>query len=438
MSASANNYLDMAIRLTVAGIIGLLMIPGHAAAQATLRLDDLIDEALKNSPEVLMFQSRTVAARHRIPQAESLADPMFMFGYQNEGFDDITYSEMADSQFMFSFSQMLPYPGKRGLKGEMAKQEAESLNAATTTARLSAIRVITELFYDLFFTYKNLDIISDRAELFARLEDAASARYASGMGSLQEVVMAQTEKYMLLEQETMQRQKIASLEAMLHNVIGRPGSEPLGIPVEPQFNEIAYTSDEALGLAAVNSPIIAARERMIAAAEAKVAMGEKEYYPDFTVTAGIDKRGSDFEDMWSITTSINIPIYYKTKQREAVFEAKAQLLEARQDLAAVKLMIAATLKDNYAMAESSKKLMDLYRGGLIPKTYQDFDLALSGYINGKSEAFTVINRLKTLIDLELAYWEKFTDRGKAIARIEAVIGSDARAAAYPLSSEDSQ
>ena len=428
----------MTIRLIVAGIIGFLMIPGQAAAQATLRLDDLIDEALKSSPEVLMYQSRTIAARHRIPQAESLADPMFMLGYQNEGFNDITYSEMADSQFMFSFSQMLPYPGKRALKGEMARQEAESLNAATTTARLSAIRVITELFYDLFFTYKNLDIISDRAELFARLEDAASARYTSGMGSMQEVVMAQTEKYMLLEQETMQRQKIASLEAMLHNVIGRSGSEPLGVPVEPLFNEIPYTSDEALSLTAVSSPIIAARERMIAAAEAKVAMGKKEYYPDFTVTAGIDKRGSDFEDMWRITTSINLPIYYKTKQREAVFEAKAQLSEARQDLAAVKLMIAATLKDNYAMAESSKKLMDLYRGGLIPKTYQDFELALSGYINGKSEAITVINRLKTLIDLELAYWEKFTERGKAIARIEAVIGSDARAAARPLSQEDGQ
>jgi outer membrane protein TolC len=438
MSASANNFLGITIKLILAGIIGLLMIPGHVSAQATLRLDDLIDEALKNSPEVLMFQSRTVAARHRIPQAESLADPMFMIGYQNEGFEEITYSDMPDSQFMFSASQMLPYPGKRALKGEMARQEAESLDAATTTARLSAIRVITELFYDLFFTYKNLDIISDRAELFARLEDAASARYASGMGSLQEVVMAQTEKYMLLEQETMQRQRIASLEAMLHNVIGRPGSEPLGVPVEPLFSEIAYTSDEASGLAVANSPIIAARERMIAAAEAKVAMAKKEYYPDFTVTAGIDKRGSDFNDMWSITTTINIPLYYKTKQREAVFEAKAQLTEARQDLAATKLMIAATLKDNYAMAESSKKLMDLYKGGLIPKTYQDFELALNGYTNGKSEALTVINRLKALIDYELAYWQRFTERGKAIVRIETAIGIEARAAERPLSPEDGQ
>ena len=437
-SKKTANFLGMTARLMIAGIIGLLMIPAQAAGDGTLRLDDLIEEALKNSPEVLMYQARTVAARHRIPQAESLADPMIMFGYQNEGFDSFTYGEMPDAQFMFSASQMLPYPGKRALKGEMAKQEAESLHASTTTARLAAIRVITELFYDLFFAYKNLDIISDRAALFTRLEDAASARYSSGMGSLQEVVMAQTEKYMLLEQETMQRQKITSLEAMLHSAIGRPGNEPLGVPVEPLFSEIAYTTDEALGLAAVNSPLIAAKERMIAAAEAKVAMAEKEYYPDFTVTGTIGEKGSDFEDMWSITTSINVPIYYQTKQREALFEAKAQRTEAQQDLAAVKLMVAANVKDNYAMAESSGKLMDLYKGGLIPKTYQDFELALSGYMNGKAEALTVINRLKTLIDFELAYWEKFTDRGKAIARIEAIIGNEARAAARPLSEEDSQ
>ena len=441
MSTSSNSaayFLAVTARLIVAGIIGLLMIPAQAAGDGTLRLDDLIEEALKNSPEVLMLQARTVAARHQIPQAESLADPMIMFGYQNEGFDSITYSEMPDSQFMFSASQMLPYPGKRALKGEMAKQEAKSLDANTTTIRLTAIRLITELFYDLFLTYKNLDIISDRASLFGRLEDAASARYSSGMGSLQEVVMAQTEKYMLLEQETMQRQKITSLEAMLHSAIGRSGNEPLGVPVEPRYSEIAYTPDEALGLAAINSPLIAAKERMIAAAEAKIALAEKEYYPDFTVTGTIGEKGSDFDDMWSITTSINVPIYYQTKQREAVFEAKAQRNEAQQDLAAVKLMVAATLKDNYAMAESSGKLMDLYKGGLIPKTYQDFELALNEYMNGKSEALTVINRLKTLLDFELAYWERFTDRGKAIARIETIIGIETRAAARPLSQEDSQ
>lgn len=410
----------------LAGII-LAILPAQVGAVGTLRLDQLIAEAQENNPEIRLNEARTAAAGHRIPQAESLQDPMIMFGYQNESFDRLTLSEMPDSQLMFSASQMFPYPGKRALKGEMAKQETASLAALTANARLTTVRVITELFYDLFFAYKNLDIAGERARLYDRLESAASARYGSGMGTLQEVVMAQTEKYMLLETETMQRQKITAVEAILHNAIGRTTHSPLGVPVEPVPAELPMTVDQAIAFAAAHSPAIASRERMLDAAETKIAIAEKEYYPDFTVTGTVAEKGtSDFEDMWSITTSLNIPLYYRTKQREAVSEARAERLAAQQELAAAKLMLTSSLRDNYAMARSADELMELYKTGLIPKAYQDCELALSGYVNGKIEAYAVISRMKNLINYELAYWERFVERGKAVARIAALLGSDGR------------
>jgi len=60
---------------------------------------------------------------------------------------------------------------------------------------------------------------------------------------------------------------------------------------------------------------------------------------------------------------------------------------------------------------------------LIPKTVQDFQLALSGYTAGKVEAITVISRLKALLEFELLYWGQFVEREKAIARIEAITGT---------------
>ena len=101
-------------------------------------------------------------------------------------------------------------------------------------------------------------------------------------------------------------------------------------------------------------------------------------------------------------------------------------------------MLVAALRDNFAMTESSDKLMELFKTGLIPKTYQDFELALNGYVNGKTEAFTVISRLKNLIDYELAYWEKFTEKGKAVARIEALLGTETATEAQPPASENMQ
>ncbi|MBI4699398.1 MAG: TolC family protein, partial [Nitrospirae bacterium] len=110
----------------------------------------------------------------------------------------------------------------------------------------------------------------------------------------------------------------------------------------------------------------------------------------------------------------------RTKQRQAVLEADASLSEARSELQSARLMLSSAVRDNYSMLRSSEKLMDLYKTALIPKTYQDFELAISGYSNGKMDALTVIDRLKSLIDFELLYWEKFVEREKAIARLEAI------------------
>ena len=157
---------------------------------------------------------------------------------------------------------------------------------------------------------------------------------------------------------------------------------------------------------------------MVGSAEAKVEMAKKEYYPDVTVGTTYFARPPQYPDMWNVTATINIPIFYKTKQREGVLEAEASLLEAKREVEAAKLMASSALRDNYAMLKSTENLMALYRDGLIPKASQDFELALAGYVTGKVEAITAITRLKALIDYDFLYWRQFTDRQKAAARLD--------------------
>ncbi len=403
--------------------ITCFLLPASLVCAEDLKLKDVIDEALQKSPEILASQYRVAASQYRIPQAKSLPDPMFMFGYQNEGWKRYSYGEMQMAQWMFSASQMFPFPGKLSTKGEMATKESESLGASYDSLKLRVIARIKELYYDLFFAHKDIDLIKERTALFSRIEDAALARYSSGMAPQQEVLMAQSEKYMLLEKEEMQKQRIQALEAMLNTTIGRDVNSPLGRPAEPQHVPYGRRLGDLVAVAYENSPELHSKKKMIEAAEAKVKMAELEYYPDFTVNAGYSNRGGgQFEDMWSLTTAINIPIFYRTKQRQAVNEAKASLAEARNELEATKLMLSSTVRDNYSMVRTAENLMELYKNGLIPKTYQDFELAIAGYVTGKVEAITVINRLKALLEFETLYWKQVTEREKAIARVEAVTG----------------
>ncbi|MBI5666299.1 MAG: TolC family protein [Nitrospirae bacterium] len=402
-------------------IIVILVISPAFAGGPTL--PELIREALSNNHGILMLEARESVSRFKIPQAESLPDPMFMFGYLNDGVrDPYTFDEemAADSQYMFSVSQMFPYPGKLSLKSEMAAREAESLHASLDSAKLKVAARVKELYYELYYTYKNIDLIKDMSGLFTKVEDAALARYSAGMAPQQEVLMAQTEKYMLLEKEEMLKQKVQSIEAMLNSTIGRDGYTGIGRPDELKPSEYPYSVEELIRAAYESSPDIKSRQRMIAGAETRVKMMGKEYYPDFTITANYNAKNKYFEDMWGMTATINIPIFYKSKQRQAVLEAEASLSETTHDLDDVRFMLSSNIRDNYSMLRSSERLMDLYKGGLVPKTYQGFESALAGYISGKTEAITVITTLKSLIDYDLLYWKQFAEREKAIARLEAL------------------
>ena len=431
----------LSFRRTRFFLIGLCLFflpAAHAfAAEETLKLPDLIREALKNNPEIHVAEARASGSTHKIPQAMSLADPMVMMGYENEGtdsfytFDRETKGMPADSRWMFSLSRMFPYPGKLALKGEMATRDAESLKAMADATRLATEVRVKELYHDLFLAYTNIDLITDQAALFSRVEDAALARYAAGMAQQQEVLMAQTEKYMLLEREEMEKQKIQSLKAMLNASLGRDALASLGRPEKTQNVINKYRLDELIQLSHDRYPMIKSREKMVNAAEAKVLMAKKEYYPDFTIGTGYFARSSQFPDMWNLTATMNIPIFYKTKQREGVLEAEASLLEARRNVEATKLMASSALRDNHAMLKTAENLMALYREGLIPKAYQGFELALAGYVTGKIEAITAITRLKALIDYEFLYWRQFTDREKAAARLDGLAaitdyGADAK------------
>jgi len=399
---------------------GFILVAALPATGQELKLDDLVQEALRNNPDIRASQARIEAAKHRIPQSKSLPDPMFMFGYQNEGFDRYTYGQMEGAQWMFSASQQFPFPGKRSLKGDMATRDMESLEAMHELLKLKTVSRVAELYNDLFFAYKNIDLLGSKRILFDRIEEITLVRYAAGKAMSQEVVMAQTEKYMLLEKEEMLRQKILSFEAMLRAVTGRDKGPLLGRPADPAFRPLTATLDEAMRMADQHAPEIKSRNKMMEAASTKLLMVQREYYPDFTVNANYYNRSGDFKDMWSATATINIPLYFKTKQDAAVLEARAALVQAEAELESTRLMISAALRDNFSMLKSAEKLMDLYKNGLIPRGTQDFDLAMTGYATGKTDLSGVIARLKTLLDYELLYWGQFTERAKAVARLHAI------------------
>src|ERR1700682_1782053 len=112
-------------------------IAGSARAQAPS--DDpavrgLLDEAAAVSPEVAQARAEVEAQKARVPQAGALPDPTLTLGIQNDGFKRIAIGVVDTSFFNIMLTQPLPWPGKRGLREQVA-----SFDARQSEARLARV-----------------------------------------------------------------------------------------------------------------------------------------------------------------------------------------------------------------------------------------------------------------------------------------------------------
>ena len=82
------------------------------------------------------------------------------------------------------------------------------------------ISKVSQAYYDLVLITKELDLIRTRMPLIEQMEDIALKRYAAGTLTQDEALMAQAEKYMLLEAEEMAQGRRESAEAMIRQAMG--------------------------------------------------------------------------------------------------------------------------------------------------------------------------------------------------------------------------
>lgn len=385
------------------------------------QLQTLINQAINCNPEIRATQARISAAEFRIPQAKALPDPQVTLGYQDDTFREFTLGDQELSWIVVQGSQTFPFFGKRKLRAQVASHEVMVLSAELEGLKLKTASRVKELYYDLFLAYKNLDIIQARSDLFKRTENAALSRYSTGMGQQQDVLLAQTERYNLLTQEEQWKNRIRIDEAQLNALLRREASNPIEKPNEPALTSLPYNLEDLTQLAYKNSPELMAGEMILKQQDSRVQLAKREAYPDFTINGGVFPRGGEFTTMWMLTTTFNLPIYYFQKQKNAIKEAQVTTTEMTHNLDTTRFELSSNVRENFSTITAADRLIKIYRGGLIARTVQDFELSLTGYATGKNDALAVINTLRNLIDYETSYWEQFVEREKAIAKIEALI-----------------
>ena len=405
-----------------------ILIPICSSAQSekvSLNVDQLVEEALQNNPEILAAKQKWQVFKEKVPQASALPDPMLGLGIislpTNFSFrdEDMTMKEL-------SISQMFPFFGKRRLMGEMAEKEAEAVFAEIQGKIHQIVRDVKTTYYDLSHVYRASQVVQKNKEILENFAKIAETQYAVGQGIQQDVLKAHVEVSKMVDELIMLGQRKKALEAKLNALLNRPPETPVGEPEEVIFRKVSYSIEELQKMALEMNPTLKGMKKMIEAKEKAHALAKREYYPDFNFRFAYGQRDNSPDmkrrDMLTGMMEINIPIFYKSKQDRKVAETKADILGAEAQYQAMKNEILFMIAEMSSMIQRVERQIELYRTGIIPQTSLQVNSAMSAYRVNKADFMTLLDSRMTLYKYELEYHQALTEFEKNVANIGATIG----------------
>ena len=412
----------MAKRLTIPTAVLVMMVATTGAwAQEVpggkMSLPALVREALDRNPEIQMVGRRVEARRARVPQAGALPDPMVMYGVMNEGspLPFQTLGKAGFSEVYIGVSQDIPFPGKRGLREQVARAEVsvEELGLEATRRRIAA--QVAAAFYELYAVQAAADVVEQNRALLEQLTSVASTRFSVGEGTQHDVLNAQVELSQILERASMLSQRRLTQGAALAALISRPEAPvaQVGVVLRPTS---LPSLDDLVARAVETSPTVRQQAASVVQAEQRLALARREKLPDLGANFTYHNRGG-LDPYWSYGGTVTVPIYSGRKQGKAVEEAAAELAAAERELDMARNQVRYEVTDAYRMADLAGRLLQLYSEGILKQARLAFDSAVAQYRVGKVDFLTLVTSWRRVLDSEIDYQEQLAAHEKAVARI---------------------
>lgn len=403
--------------------------PLQGERQERRNLNQLIDEALKNNPEIVAARRAWEATEARIPQARSLEDPELGFETWGVPLNRPADFGQADST-MVTFRQKLPFPGKLRLKGEIATEEAKMTEARYLAKEREIIARVKNAYAGLFMAFKAIQIQSEHLELVKQILRITEARYAAGRVPQQDVFKAQVSQSEVFDNLIVAGQERQVAEAQLNTLLNRPPTAPFPPPSElsPDMLPDDLRVEDLIQQVLELRPELKEMEAAIRGAEKAFDLAERNRkYPDFMV--GYEywfMPQADFKHNYAAMVSITIPFapWSRTKYNSQVEEAGLTVAQRTADFQAIKNMAFFEIRDAFAKHKAARQQLHLFRDALIPQTEQSYEAALAAYEVGTVEFISLMEAARAIRDVRLGYYRALADVEQRLADLERAVGRD--------------
>jgi len=402
-------------------------------AKPVENLPTLVSTALASNPELKSSQAKWQMFVNKAKQASALEDPMFMFKLQNLVAREPFSFGGSDPQTakVIGISQQLPFWGKRAIKQEIANHEAESYKWSIEERRLELARMVKETYYQIWAVDKFLRIIDKNLNILSDFITIAESKYSVGQGVQQDIYKAGLEKSKMVDMQITLQQQRKSLEANLNYLLYRPGTTPIGPIADFTLPPLPQSADQLKETAYEKRPQIKSLSSLINKGQAGHRLAQKEFYPDFNLSFEYmfrEKVDTDMikdpgYNMFTLGVTFNLP-FQQERRRAMLAESTSETSMATEELNALKNTISYNINDTLTQLERRRRLIELYKGGIIPQAEQSLESAVISYRVSKVDFLTLLDGRMNLFTYERELYESQAEYMMKLAQLEAVVGAD--------------
>lgn len=415
---------------TLAIALSCSALPGLASEMALgSTVDGLLAYAREYNPDLRASSMDAEAQRERVEPASALPDPRLqieLMDFTNAMTPDKSASILPGDvgTTRFRVIQSLPFPGKRGVRGEAAHAMAGQADALHDTAWLDIKARIKAAYARYFQAAGQIRIQRETLQLIDALERLALQRYSVGLVPQQDVLRAQSEstsiKIDLVESERRRQEAAAKLNALLPRDADVPLAEPLHLAVIPEALSLKQIFDRAKE----SSPELS-RERLgVIVAEKNQKLAYLNRYPDFTLSLTNNRPRSPMigPNTLDFMVEINIPLQ-QSSRRAQEREADSRLYSAKERVYATEARLNGLLGEAWASLEASRNKMHLLRETLLPQARATLDAAQAGYESGRINFNTLIEAERQILRTRLFLLDAEVDASIRHAELERLAGA---------------
>ncbi len=299
-------------------------------------LDELEQRAISRNQDLRATANRVAEAAASAGIARSAYWPQLSV---TPSIDRSRLSTTTDNPFPVAISNDFSLPffatweidifGRVRRQAEGARADAESAAATFEAVRLSLTASVATTYFTIRGTDREMAILNETVELRRHELDLVSAQRRSGAATELDTARAETELASAEADSAAVAVRRESLQDALAVLVGEPASS---------FAVASSTAD--IGLPSVppglpsgllqRRPDIAAAERSLAAANARIGVAKAAFFPAVTLTgsAGYDSGetsrlfGPDSR-VWSIGPAVYLPLFQGGRNRATLERSKA-------------------------------------------------------------------------------------------------------------------